>query len=203
MTRKQRFADWALVGCSAVVVLLLVAAVFALLGVGEPGLRSGIRVTARTSVALFLAAFVASACAALLPSPISKWLLRNRRALGVSFAVSMGVHGALIVALWQTHRESFLASVAPATLLGGGAGFVLIALMAATSFDRTAALLGRRAWKVLHTVGMYYLWVVFAFSYMPRVHAPPYALLFALLLLALGLRLVATVRRLRRRRQLR
>jgi DMSO/TMAO reductase YedYZ heme-binding membrane subunit len=203
MMRKQRFADWALVGWSAVVVLLLVAAVFVVLGVGEPGLRSGIRVTARTSVALFLAAFVASACAALLPSRLSKWLLRNRRALGVSFAVSMGVHGALIVALWQTHRESFLASVAPTTLLGGGVGFVFIALMAATSFDRTAALLGRRAWKVLHTVGMYYLWVVFAFSYVPRAQAPAYALLFGLLLLALGLRLVATARRLRRRRQLR
>jgi len=203
MMRKQRFADWALVGWSAVVVLLLVAAVFVVLGVGEPGLRSGIRVTARTSVALFLAAFAASACAALHPSPLSKWLLRNRRALGVSFAVSMGVHGALIVALWQTHRESFLASVAPTTLLGGGVGFVFIALMAATSFDRTAALLGRRAWKVLHTVGMYYLWVVFAFSYGPRAHAPAYALLFGLLLLALGLRLGATARRLRRRRQLR
>ncbi len=203
MMRKQRFADWALVGWSAVVVLLLVAAVFAVLGVGEPGLRSGIRVTARTSVALFLAAFAASACAALHPSPLSKWLLRNRRALGVSFAVSMGVHGALIVALWQTHRESFLASVAPTTLLGGGVGFVFIALMAATSFDRTSALLGRQAWKVLHTVGMYYLWVVFVFSYGPRAHAPAYALLFGLLLLALGLRLVATARRLRRRRQLR
>lgn len=200
MTRKQRFAGWALVGWSAVVVLLLVAAVFAVLGVGEPGLRSGIRVTARTSVALFLAAFVASACAALLPSPMSKWLLRNRRALGVSFAVSMGVHGALIVALWQTHRESFVASVTPSTVFGGGVGFVLIALMAATSFDRTAALLGRRAWKVLHTVGMYYLWIVFAFSYLGRVHSPPYALLFGLLLFSLGLRLVALARRRRRLR---
>lgn len=198
MKRKQGFAGWALVGWSSLVVVLLVAAVLAVLGVGEAGLRSGIRVTARTSVVLFLAAFVASACAALRPSPMSKWLLRNRRALGVSFAVSMGVHGALIVALWQTYRESFVASVKPSTVFGGGVGFVLIALMAATSFDRTAALLGRRAWKVLHTVGMYYLWIVFAFSYAGRLHALPYALLFGALLLALGLRLVATVRRRRR-----
>jgi hypothetical protein len=47
-------------------------------------------------------------------------------------------------------------------LAAGGLGYLFILLMAATSFDRTAAWLGPRAWNVLHTVGLYYLALEFA-----------------------------------------
>jgi len=51
------------------VLVLLVALVLACLGSGEPGLRAGIRVTARTSYALFLLPFAASSCVTLFPGP--------------------------------------------------------------------------------------------------------------------------------------
>lgn len=186
---------WGLVGLISAVLALGTALVLAVYGTGESGLRTGIRVTARTSYALFLAAFVASSAAAVFPSRLSKWLLRSRRALGVSFAVSMGMHGALILALAMAHRASFFAGVNATSLIGGGAGYVLIALMTATSFDRSAKWLGRRRWKALHTTGMYYLWIVFMFSYLGRAHSPAYAVLVGLLLLALGLRVAAALRR--------
>lgn len=175
--------------------VLLVALVLACLGSGEPGLRAGIRVTARTSYALFLLPFAASSCVTLFPGPASKWLLRNRRVLGVSMAVSMGLHGALIVTLALAHRASFFATVQMSTLIGGGIGYVLIALMTAASFDRSAALIGKAAWKVLHKTGMYYLWIVFMFSYLGRLRSPAYAVLIGLLLLTLGLRIAVRIKR--------
>ncbi len=44
----------------------------------------------------------------------------------------------------------------------GSFGYVLLVLMTITSFDRTATWLGRKAWSRLHTTGMYVFWVIFA-----------------------------------------
>ena len=68
--------------------------------------------------------------------------------------------------------------------------------MAATSFDRTAAWLGRRRWKVLHTVGGYYLWFVFLFTYLGNTARAPWLFAPVVLLLAvLAVRLYARLRR--------
>jgi sulfoxide reductase heme-binding subunit YedZ len=65
--------------------------------------------------------------------------------------------------------------------------------MAATSFDRTAAWLGRRPWRILHTAGMYYIWSNFMFAYGGRAFfSLAYAPLAALLVSAIALRLIAS-----------
>ena len=48
-------------------------------------------------------------------------------------------------------------------------GYIFIILMTITSFKRPAAILGRRNWRILHTVGMYYLWLSFTFSFSKRL----------------------------------
>jgi hypothetical protein len=52
---------------------------------------------------------------------------------------------------------------------GAGLGYVFLYAMAATSFDRSVKWLGFRRWKILHTVGLYYLWSIFAFTYLGRL----------------------------------
>ena len=65
-----------------------------------------------------------------------------------------------------------------------------IAAMTATSFDRSAAWLGPRRWKRLHTTGVYYIWIIFFVSYVPRVLESALYWPFALgLAAAMGLRL--------------
>lgn len=199
MRHKQKLEGWTLLGWLVLLLGLATALLLYCFGVGEPGLRAGIRLTARTSYVLFLLAFVASSCVALFPSAGTKWLLRNRRALGVAFAASMALHGALILSLAAGYSRSFFATVQPTSLIGGGIGYVFIALMTFTSLDKTAGWVGRRAWKILHKTGMYYLWIVFTFSYLGRAHAPVYAGLLLLLFLALGMRLAAANRRRQRR----
>jgi hypothetical protein len=66
--------------------------------------------------------------------------------------------------------------------------------MTATSFDRTARAIGPRAWTILHTTGSYYVWLIFANSYISRaVMTPEYIPLAALVVAALGLRISARI----------
>jgi DMSO/TMAO reductase YedYZ heme-binding membrane subunit len=114
--------------------------------------------------------------------------------------VSQAAHAAFIVALWMGHPVSFFSGLQLSTVIGGLVGYLLLLLMTATSFDRTAALIGRRAWKALHTSGMYYVWVVFAFTYAPAIPKFPVLIIPTVALLAaMGLRLAAARRPLARR----
>jgi len=166
-------------------------------GFTEAGVRVIIRATARTSLFLFLLAFSASSLRRLWQHPATAWLLRNRRYLGVSFAVSHFLHLGAIATLAKRWPHPFIEqSTEPLVVFGGGLAYVLIAAMVATSFDRSAAWLGPRRWRILHTVGNYYALIIFANSYVGRALVEP-AYLPALLgiVLALGLRVVVYLRR--------
>ena len=153
---------WPIVGWATLALAAMVAAILGAVGTGEPGIRMIIRATARTSVVSFSLAFAASALHRRRPTPATAWLLRNRRQLGVSFAVSHLVHLLAIFALAGWTWAGFLAGTPTAALVGGGLAYVFLALRTLTSFDATAGLLGPRAWRRLHTTGSYYVWIIFA-----------------------------------------
>ena len=96
-------------------------------------------------------------------STASRWLIRNRRYVGINFAIAHTVHlGAL--------ASYFLyLGIAPdtATLLGGGLAYTLIFAMAATSNDWSVNKLGPN-WRRLHSVGLHYIWFVFLITYLGR-----------------------------------
>jgi hypothetical protein len=70
--------------------------------------------------------------------------------------------------------------------------YVVLFLMTATSFDTTAAWLGRRVWLLLHRTGAYYLWFVFFVTYLPSsISSPFYVPHLLILLAAMGLRAYA------------
>ncbi len=186
-----RLEGWAIVGWAAAGVALMTLAVFAVAGTGEDGMRMLLRATARSSAVLFSAAFAASGLQRGFRAGWTRWLLTNRRYLGVSFAVSHLVHLGAIIGLARASSVTYQAT----TIVLGGFGFVLVAAMTATSFDATAAMIGRRAWKALHTFGVYYLWVVFFATSAPKVTAELAAIpLTALLLSAMVVRLLPSRR---------
>ena len=163
-------------------------AIIASSATSEEAAHGVLRATALSSVLLFSAAFSASALRRFWPNATTRWMLANRRYVGVSFAVSHLVHLGAIVSLATFASDHF--DVSAVTLVAGGLGFVAVAAMAATSFDRTAAWLGARRWKLLHTIAGYYLWFVFVATYVPNVArsawlAVPVMLLFAVLALRL------------------
>jgi DMSO/TMAO reductase YedYZ heme-binding membrane subunit len=136
-------------------------ALFAAYGTDEPGVRVWIRATARASVALFLLAFTARPLRQLWRNAATQWLLRNRRGLGVSAAFAQLLHG--ISLAWLFVRfPSAEATPDATTLVLGGLGFAFYFAMALTSSDAAVAALGRRGWKLLHAVGGYWIWTIFA-----------------------------------------
>ena len=69
--------------------------------------------------------------------------------------------------------------------------------MTATSNDAAVRALGPRAWKRLHTVGIYWIWIVFVETYWRRIaRGELFYVPFALAALAaVGLRMAARMRR--------
>ncbi len=172
---------------------------FVAFGADEQGLGALVRATARISFALFLPVYAASSLRRLWPTPATRWLLRNRRYLGVAFAWAHGLHALAITCLATLLGAGFRADAA--TLVGGGLGYALLAAMVATSFDGSARRLGPRRWALLHRTGIHWLWVVFAISWTGRVaEGPGYALPAALVWGAAALRLAAQRRGVRRDR---
>jgi len=189
------FTGWRIVAVVAFALAVLVALILATVPAEIDALRMIIRATARSSVTLFLLAFTASATWLLWPSAFTRWQRSNRRYLGVSFALSHFVHLGAILTLRAIAPEEFAATPA-ATWILGGLAYVLIAAMTATSFDRSARAIGPRAWSILHTTGAYYVWIVFANSYISRALTMPEYIVPALaVVLALALRIAAFLRR--------
>lgn len=188
----MRLHGWRITCFTIVAVAAMCAAVFLWMGFNESATRLLVRNTARVSVTLFILAFTASSLRALFRRPATAWLLQNRRYIGVSFAATHGVHFAMLVVLFYAFPHPFREYLDATTLIGGGLAYVFIALMTATSFDRTAALIGPHAWRILHTVGAYYIWILFAQSYIPRAIRDSWYVPFAgLPVLGLAVRMVA------------
>jgi DMSO/TMAO reductase YedYZ heme-binding membrane subunit len=157
------------------------------------GVRMVIRLTARTSLVFFLVAFLASASARQWPSPRTRWLLLHRRAFGLAFAVSHATHLAAILAFARMDAAGFAQQTSIGNYVSGGLGYVFIVLLAATSWDGAVQWLGARRWRLLHTVGVYYIWISFMVTFGKRIPvSPAYVLPVVVLVAALLLRLGAT-----------
>lgn len=176
---------WRLFAGLAIAETALFAGAMALLGTGEDGLRTLVRLTAMLSFAIFLPVYSASSLRRLFRRPATRWLLRNRRYLGVSFAWAHGLHGLAIVMLWLVMGDAFESSLA--VRIFGGAGYLLMFGMAFTSTDRSVRRLGARRWALLHRCGIHLLWLVFTFIWSARAIGNPAYAPFALAAWGAGL----------------
>jgi len=158
----------------------------------EPGaeeVRAIIRATAFTSAVPFLLLFVAAPWQHLRASTTSRWLMRNRRYLGLSVAASHFWHLIAILVLVREFSSGGV-GIQPLTKVFGTAGFVFLAVMAATSTDAAQRGLGR-VWGWIHLAGVYVLWIDFIFTYSGTATiAPFHGVMTAAFALAWTLRVV-------------
>ncbi|GAB4235921.1 MAG: hypothetical protein Kow0049_20760 [Stanieria sp.] len=75
---------------------------------------------------------------------------------------------------------------------GGNLGYFFIVAMTITSFSYPASFLGDRGWKILHTLGMYYLWLAFIVTFSKGLAKSMiiYLPFVSLLIMAIALRLI-------------
>jgi methionine sulfoxide reductase heme-binding subunit len=160
---------WPLFWLLSALLLLMSLACFLVAGFETPGYRLIIRATARTSLALFLAAFLASAVLARWPGSLGQWLVRNRRSFGLAFAMSHAIHLGAIVIFARTDWTSFWALSSKGAIIAGSIAYVVIGLLASTSFDSAVRWLGARRWKHLHRFGLWFVWIFFVFTNAKRI----------------------------------
>jgi DMSO/TMAO reductase YedYZ heme-binding membrane subunit len=196
--RRDWFEGWRLFALLALTLMGLSVGIAGLRQFEVDGVRMVIRFTARTSLLLFCLAFGAGALARLWPNAWTRWLRRNRRPLGVSFAASHAIHAVAIVAFAAMSPPQFRDTTSMATFIFGSVSYAFIIAMTATSFDRTADAVGPRAWRILHLTGGYYLLLQFMVSFGKRIpDMPLYALFLIPLLAVFALRMIAMTSRAR------
>lgn len=189
-----------LLAAIAIAIGAMCAALAASVSPAEAAAGAVIRWTARTSLVLFVLAYVARPLVQLRPGPATKALLAQRKWIGLGFATSHGYHLAGIIWLASPDVAAFVRSQEPTSLVAA-ATFVALALMSVTSIERVKRAMAARTWRGLHWTGMQLAWLSFAFTYAGRIAAHPiYAVPTAILLGAAALRIAAwTRKRLRRR----
>lgn len=163
MTNNQRTAAaflGATAATGAVAAIYLIA-----VGVGDESVRLALRVSGRIAFITLLVVFVARPMRQLLKAPWTAQLLRNRRLFGVAFA---GVHSAHLGLIVIHVNQMPDAELSVANNLAGMVVYAVIYAMLITSFDGPARAVGRKFWKVLHKLGLFYLFVAFTQSQLPR-----------------------------------
>jgi sulfoxide reductase heme-binding subunit YedZ len=184
--------SWRVFWILAALVILAAAATALVGGPDVDSVRRAVRLTAQMSLGLFCTAFAAGSLARLWPGVVTAAIRRNRRQIGLAFAVSHACHAAALIAFARISPAQFHEQADIAMFVFGGLAYLFIIAMAATSFDRTAAWLGPRAWRLLHLVGGYDIWTTFLIAEGKRaLHSTTYWPYVALLLVVFGLRMVA------------
>jgi methionine sulfoxide reductase heme-binding subunit len=183
---------WKLFGVLTATVVLTAAVACALAPDRVQSLQYAVRATARTSFVLFLAVFTASSLAKLLPSTLTRALVRERRYIGLSFAASHLLHAVALIFYVEEAPRAFWVGRTAVTNIPGAVGYLMIVLLAVTSFTTPARLLGPDRWKKLHRTGVWVIAVIFAGSFLTRAphHAgylgPAMVMIAAMLLRMLG-----------------
>ena len=162
LTSNQQ--NWTVFIAALATGLLASVAFFSAVGVTDDNLRIALRLTARTSFVILLLVFVARPAHQLFVKPFTSRLLRRRRLLGIAFAGMHTAHLFLIFYRLNISEDFALA----AKNIPGAFVYLLILAMFVTSFNSTTRMLGPRNWKILHTTGLYVIFIAFAQREIPR-----------------------------------
>ena len=126
-----------------------------------PGVSAMIQFSVRLAVPWLFIAFAASSLAVVFPGSLTRWLLRNRRIIGLCFAAGMAWQLLFILWLVIGHWNYYLQEVySYFDLAEQIPGYLVIFAMVVTSFRFGRSKLSARQWEILHKGGIYFLWGV-------------------------------------------
>lgn len=163
-------------------------------GCNEDTLSLMLRISGRVDVVLFILAFLASTLIKLKNASFTRWLIRNRKYIGISFALVHSIHLGFIFARHLLYEPTLLTSE-PVSRVGGFIAYLFILLMTVTSFDVVSKKMRGTSWKTLHAAGGYYIWLIFFLAYLKRLGKEDilFYLLFTLLVFAIILKIIVKI----------
>jgi hypothetical protein len=113
----------------------------------------------RWAVPFIFLVVATSSLQVLFPGPVPAWLLRNRKYVGLCFAVAMAWQGLFIFIMSNFFREYYFEEVFYLRdEIEGSTGYIFLAAMVVTSFKFGRKYLTTAQWKLLHKSGLYFLW---------------------------------------------
>ncbi len=125
------------------------------------GVSAMIQFSVRLAVPWLFIAFATSSLAVVFPGSLTRWLLRNRRIIGLCFAAGMAWQLLFILWLVIGHWNYYLQEAySYFDLAEQIPGYLVIFAMVVTSFRFGRSKLSARQWKILHKGGIYFLWGV-------------------------------------------
>lgn len=161
-------SNWSLVYLILAFTISFFTLAFIIHGYNEASVRLNIRWSAKFSIVCFCLAFAASSANTIFKNKFTNWLTSNRRYLGVSFALNHLIHLLFLFLLERDFHPVFTENSA-LTLSLGGLAYVFLSLMLLTSFGKSSNLLSRKNWTRLHTIGGYWILIVFSNSMLGRL----------------------------------
>ena len=191
MTSAQR--NWTVLLSTMLAAGAVVLTIFDKNGTDEATVVLTLRLTAFSSLLIYLLLFVARPMRQLVDSQLTRALKENRRYFGIALAGSHTVHLMLIVNYVLGPGVPFQ------TLFIGGVAYSFLYLMLITSFDAPAAAIGPVAWRRLHKAGLYWIGGTFTFTLGNNFIANPdslvHQIVVAVILAAISVRVIAFLNR--------
>jgi hypothetical protein len=144
-------------GAAFIAALILAMVVLAALGTGEKGTRVALQLTGRLMFLLFWLAYAGGAMEALF-GPVFGMLARRGREFGLCFASALLVHIGLIIWLfWISIRQP----LPNAAIIFFSIGVMWTFILTLYSVRRLRSALNAKLWRVLRTIGLEYIALVF------------------------------------------
>lgn len=120
---------------------------------------SMIELSVRMAVPFIFLSFAASSVHTLFASPFSRWLLRNRKIIGLIFAAAMAWQLLFIITMVGWYTDYYVEEVyALSDVVEGVVGYAMLIAMVLTSFKFARSRMSPGAWKLMHKFGIYWLW---------------------------------------------
>jgi sulfoxide reductase heme-binding subunit YedZ len=158
--RNKAINGWSLFWLISIPISLLLLATMAGTDLSSgPGVSSMIQLSVRCAIPWLYLAFAASSINILFPGEGSRWLLRNRKIMGMCLAAAMAWQ--LLFILWMVgiYSDYYVEEVYAFTdALEGVVGYVFLFAMTVTTFKFGRSRITPKQWKYLHTTGIYFVW---------------------------------------------
>ncbi len=176
MNKNIRFFS----GVSIVYSMLIIYALMILLIIDindiTESTKSFLRATGRLAMFLFFFSFGASALNKIFNASWTKYLIRNRRYIGISTVILLWVHMLAIINLAMKDSHWFAISAPWYIIYPGGVVFLLAGVMGLTSNNFSQKKLGIKRWRKLHLIIGYIVLLTFIDEYMLIHFLQPYIL---------------------------
>jgi len=123
------------------------------------GLSHMIGYSVRWAVPFIYLVVAASSVKILFPGVFSAWWMRNRKYIGLVFAVGMAWQAAFIFMLSTFHRDYYFSDVYYfRDEVEGSVGYIFLVAMVITSFQFARKRVNHAQWKLIQKGGIYFLW---------------------------------------------